>query len=293
MFLANSPFDRLSVAGINFDFIPQGHILDILQNWRITGKRTYLAVTNPHSVMLCRRDPDMRHATAHATLTLPDGVGIILAAKLLGYGRRHRCTGPALMLEICDRGRELNFRHFFLGGAQGIPEKLAHRLQSRFPGLHVCGTLSPPFRHLSDDEDNQLVRYINSTKPDILWIGLGAPKQEIWMANHFGRIHAPVMIGVGAAFDFHSGNLSWAPGWVRRFGIEWAYRLLREPRRMWRRNLDSPLFLLHVLAQSLRSRLYSFLHRQPTPQQNPSPNLQLYLPQSRTTHSPRRPVPDP
>jgi N-acetylglucosaminyldiphosphoundecaprenol N-acetyl-beta-D-mannosaminyltransferase len=259
-----SPSPQGDVAGVELDFVLMGHVIDAVEQWRQSGQSNYIVLTNPHSVMLCRRDAEMRAATQSAALTLPDGVGVIVAAEILGYGRRHRVTGPALMLDLCDRGRERNLRHFFYGGAPGVAEELARRLSEIFPGLIVAGTACPPFRQLSDAEEAAAVDAINATSADVLWIGLGAPKQEKWMRDHLGRIDSPAMIGVGAAFDFHSGNVKWAPWIVRKLGIEWAYRLALEPRRMWRRNLDSPLFLLHVLKQAMIQRVARLLHRSPT-----------------------------
>jgi N-acetylglucosaminyldiphosphoundecaprenol N-acetyl-beta-D-mannosaminyltransferase len=144
------------------------------------------------------------------------------------------------MLQLCEDAREYGFRHFFYGGAEGVADKLAERLTGLFPGLQVAGTYCPPFRKLSEDEQDDVAAKINATQPDIVWVGLGAPKQEKWMAEQVRRIKAPAMIGVGAAFDFHSGNVQWAPRFVRRCGIVWAYRLAVEPRRMWRRRPQPP-----------------------------------------------------
>jgi N-acetylglucosaminyldiphosphoundecaprenol N-acetyl-beta-D-mannosaminyltransferase len=190
-----------------------------------------------------------------AGMTLPDGIGIIIAAKLLGYSHNGRVTGPLLMLKLCDWGREYGYRHFFYGGAEGVAEKLAENLKKEYPDLEVAGIYAPPYRSVTEQEDRNIVDMINSKKPDIVWIGLGAPKQEIWMAEHLERIHAPVMIGVGAAFDFHSGNVKWSPVWIRNLGLEWVYRLAQNPRRMWRRNLDSPLFLTMVLCLAAAKRI--------------------------------------
>jgi N-acetylglucosaminyldiphosphoundecaprenol N-acetyl-beta-D-mannosaminyltransferase len=198
---------------------------------------------------MCRQDAALQQATQGAALTLPDGVGIILAANLLGYSHQGRVTGPLLMLRLCDWGRAERLRHFFYGGAVGVAEALAWRLTRRYPGLDVAGTCRPPFRELTPSEDTEIVRRINATKPGVVWVGLGSPKQEKWMARHVGQIDAAALIGVGAAFDFHSGRVRWAPAWMRRMGIEWAYRLLLEPRRMWRRNVNSVFFLAGVLRQ--------------------------------------------
>ena len=267
---------QADVAGVSFDFVLMRQVIDAVEQWRRRGNRSYIVLTNPHSVMLCRRDEQMRRATLAAGLTLPDGVGVVLAANLLGYGRQHRVTGPALMLDLCDRGRERGLRHFFYGGSEGVADELARRLSKEFPGLNVVGTMSPPFRKLSEDEDRAAIAEINATKPDIVWVGLGAPKQEKWMREHLGRIHATAMIGVGAAFDFHSGNVQWAPWWVPHFGVEWAYRLMLEPKRMWRRNLDSPIFLAHVLMQAAGQRLRAVLHATPLrPQTAGTPQQQM------------------
>jgi N-acetylglucosaminyldiphosphoundecaprenol N-acetyl-beta-D-mannosaminyltransferase len=199
--------------------------------------------------MLCCRDEAMAYATAGSDLTLPDGVGIVLAATVLGYPHSGRIAGPELMLDVCDRGRSHNLRHFLYGGKDGIADALARRLQKRFPGLAVAGTYCPPFRHLTLEEDRAVVKLINDARPDIVWAGLGAPKQEKWMATHRGRIQAPVMVGVGAAFDFHSQSVKRAPQMMREMGLEWLHRLFTEPRRMWRRNLDGLLFFLLILRQ--------------------------------------------
>jgi len=240
---------RPRILGVGCDLVTYDEALGAIDAWRQAGERHYVALINPHSLMLCQRDKSFRAVIEGACLALPDGVGLTLAAKVLGFESRGRVTGPALMLRLCDWGRERGYRHYFYGGKEGVAEELARRLGERFPGLLVAGTFSPPFRPLTEEEDAPIVQKINATRPDVVWVGLGAPKQEKWMAAHVGRIAAAAMIGVGAAFDFHSGNVKWAPRWVREIGMEWAWRLAHEPRRLWRRNLDSPLFLLAVLKQ--------------------------------------------
>jgi N-acetylglucosaminyldiphosphoundecaprenol N-acetyl-beta-D-mannosaminyltransferase len=253
--LADAANRRRRIAGIDFDFVIAAEVASIIASWRRCGARNYISITNPHSVMVCRRDRAMHEATAGAALTFPDGVGIILAARLLGYGRRYRVTGPNLMLKVCDQGRTYGLRHFFLGGSEGVAQRLAERLSTRFSGLLVAGTCTPPFRRLAAGEDQELVDRISAAAADVVWVGLGAPKQEKWMATHVGKIQATTMIGVGAAFDFHSGNAKWAPFWIRKLGLEWAHRFALNPRRMWRRNLDSPLFLGIVGWQVLHNTL--------------------------------------
>jgi len=273
MFRSVVDCDRLKVAGVEFDFLLKADVIRAVDYWRDRGQRQYVVLTNPHSVMLCGRHWGMRRATTRAAIRLPDGVGIVVAAKLLGYGRRHRVTGPALMLELCDKGREQGYRHFFYGGGDGIAERLVERLSGEFPGLQVAGTYCPPFTDRVAAEDPAVIDRINATRPDIVWVGLGAPKQEVWMAANRGRLNAAAMIGVGAAFDFHSGNVPWAPTWMRKCGMEWAYRLLAEPKRMWRRNLDSPMFLSRVLGQAAAKRVarLAWWRNAPTPRPTPAP----------------------
>jgi N-acetylglucosaminyldiphosphoundecaprenol N-acetyl-beta-D-mannosaminyltransferase len=236
---------KSTILGVDFDLIDFAAVLDAIRCWRRDHLRRTIVISNPHSVMMARRDSLMRSATQQAALVLPDGVGIILAARILGLPHHGRITGPALMLYLCDHGRNLGLRHFFYGGSPSVVERLA----DRFPGLDVAGSFSPPFGPIDPEEDQGIVDRINQTRPDVVWVGLGAPKQEIWMARHIGRIQASTLIGVGAAFDFHAGAIPWAPTWIRSLGLEWAYRLCIEPKRLWRRNLDSPRFLLSVLRQ--------------------------------------------
>jgi N-acetylglucosaminyldiphosphoundecaprenol N-acetyl-beta-D-mannosaminyltransferase len=246
---------RRHVAGVPFDFISPQKVLKTIEHWRQSGRREYIEVNNPNAVVCCRQDWEMMRATLRAGLSLPDGVGVVLAALVLGYHRRHRVTGPALMLHLCDRGRQFGYRHYFYGGGPGVAQRLAERLTKRFDGLSVAGIYTPPFTSLSRWEDALVIQKINSARPDIVWVGLGCPKQEKWMLAHVDRIHAPAMIGVGAAFDFHSGAVKWAPKFIRRCGMEWLYRLLMEPTRMWSRNVRGLQFAALVMQQSLQHHL--------------------------------------
>ncbi|MEN6428947.1 MAG: WecB/TagA/CpsF family glycosyltransferase [Phycisphaerales bacterium] len=238
-----------NILGTRFSLLSYRDVMRTVAGWRDDREQHYITLTPPHSVLMCRRDSRLHEATEAASLTLPDGVGIILASKLLGYPHRGRVTGPTLMLRLCDWGREEGLRHYFYGGAPGVAEALAHRLEQRYSGLKVVGTCSPPFREMTPAEDAQTGNRINRAEPDVVWVGLGSPKQEKWMAEHLGRLDVAAMIGVGAAFDFHSGRVKWAPEWIRNVGVEWAYRLATEPKRMWRRNVDSFIFLAGVLHQ--------------------------------------------
>jgi N-acetylglucosaminyldiphosphoundecaprenol N-acetyl-beta-D-mannosaminyltransferase len=241
----------VGIAGVDFHLVGMNSVLEMICRWRELGRRGCITLVNPHSVMLCRKYAEMKAALQRSALVLPDGIGIILAAKLLSLRHSGRISGPELMLHICDAGRRYGLAHYFYGGGDGVCFRLADQLSRRYPGLEIAGCYTPPFRDLTEDEDAAVVRRINAAGPDILWVGLGAPKQERWMAQHAERIEASAIIGVGAAFDFHSGNRPWCPAPLRNLGLEWAYRLACEPRRLWRRNIDSFLFLRRVADQLL------------------------------------------
>ena len=160
------------------------------------------------------------------------------------------------MLELCEQGLRRGWRHYFYGGAEGVATELVRRLELRFSTLAVAGTQSPPFRKLTQSELDHSLAHISAARPDIVWVGLGCPKQEIWMREHAKKIEGAVVIGVGAAFDFHSGKIARAPSWMRRMGLEWLHRLVSEPARLWRRYLVlGPQFLLRAGIQSVRVRL--------------------------------------
>lgn len=244
---------RRSILGVGVDVVDFEEVVRRVEQWRATGERRCIVVTNPHSILMCRRDCEMMAATQGGALVLADGVGTTLALRLLYRMRAVRLAGPELMLRLFDAGRATGLRHFLYGGRPDVLQGLCQRLQRRFPEAIICGAFSPPFRASSAGEDAEVVEMISNTKPEVVWVGLGAPKQEKWMAAHVGQIRAAALIGVGAAFDFHSGSVPWAPKWIRSAGLEWAYRLAHEPTRLWRRNLDSPRFLYHVLKQWMSS----------------------------------------
>ena len=237
-------YAQQAMLGVSIDLIDYCSVLDTIVRWKDTGARRYICVTSPHSIMLCRGDLAMRAATAGAALRVPDGIGIILVATLLGIRHRGRVSGPTLTLRICDKGRQRNLRHYFYGGLDGCAEEMARRLSDSYPGLQVAGAMAPRFGDLTPAEDAEVIQSINAAKPDIVWVGLGAPKQEKWMSAHLGLINCTAMIGVGAAFDFHAGRVRWAPERIRKLGIEWVYRFMTEPRRMWRRDLQSAMFVV-------------------------------------------------
>lgn len=209
--------------------------VDLMERW--IDERLGRVVCFPGSDMLaaCQRNTRLRAALNTADLTATDGMMLVRLCRWLGAADAERVYGPDVMLELCRRSADRGYRHFFYGGAPDVVATLVDRLQQQFPGLSVAGTCSPPFRPLTEKELDEDVRQINDSHADVVWIGLGTPKQEIWMADNRSRLRAPLVLGVGAAFDFHAGSVRQAPRWLRAAGGEWFFRLCTQPRRLWRR----------------------------------------------------------
>ena len=226
--------------------------LEIVDGWIKRGEHNFVCVRDVHGVMRCQDDEELRQIHNQAGLVTPDGMPLVWISRLRGFRHVDRVYGPDLMLAICERSLGQGYSHFFYGGDKGVAELLKVRLQARCPGLNVVGTYTPPFRPLTEEEDEDIVKRINTLRPDIIWIGLSTPKQEQWMAAHLGRLKAPVMIGVGAAFDFHAGLKRQAPYWMQRSGLEWLFRLVSEPRRLWYRYVVLvPKFLVMLVGSAL------------------------------------------
>jgi len=227
--------ERGDVLGVSVNAITMDDAVATIERWIGEGRREYVCITGVHGVMECRRDPSLRKIHNQAGMVTPDGVPLVYFLRLIGKQRPQRVYGPDLMREMIAVSTRQGYRQFFYGGDVGVAEKLKETLIESFPGLRVTGTFCPPFRELTPEEDQAAVDMINAARPDIVWIGLSTPKQERWMAKHLGRIEAPVMIGVGAAFDFLAGTKRQAPTWMQRHALEWLFRLCSEPRRLWRR----------------------------------------------------------
>jgi N-acetylglucosaminyldiphosphoundecaprenol N-acetyl-beta-D-mannosaminyltransferase len=241
------------VMGVRVSAVDMDLALATIARWIETGDRHYVCVTGVHGIMESQADESVRAIHNEAGMVTPDGMPLVWLSRLLGASHVEQVCGTALMLACCEHSLERGRRHFFFGGGPGVPELLSVRLQQRWPGLAIAGTLSPPFRPLSAQEDEDVVRLINEARPDIVWVGLSTPSQERWMAAHAQRLRASVLIGVGAAFDFNAGLKRRAPRWMQRFGLEWSFRLATEPRRLWRRYLsNNPRFVWGLLRQALR-----------------------------------------
>ena len=242
---------RAEVLGVRVSALTMADALEIIDGWIAARARSYVCVTGVHGVMECQGDPELLRIHNEAGLVTPDGMPLVWLGRRRGNPRTERVYGPDLMLAACARSLVTGYRHFFYGGAEGVPELLAERLCRRYPGVRVCGTYSPPFRPLTDEEEAEVAERIDAARPDIVWVGLSTPKQERWMAAQRGRLEAPVLIGVGAAFDFHAGLKSQAPRWMQRSGLEWLHRLASEPRRLGPRYLvNNPRFIGRLVGEA-------------------------------------------
>ena len=229
------------------------------------GKAGYVTVTGVHGVMESQRDPELRRIHNRSFLTTPDGVPMVWVGKWNGCGEIDRVYGPDLMLQVIRATAGTGRRHFFFGGKEGVARELGERMKSWFPGTEVAGTFCPPFRPLTDEEERALADRLRETRPSFFWVGLSTPKQERFMHDFLARHpdlcenwdHGLIMLGVGAAFDFHTGRVTQAPRWMQRRGLEWFFRLCQEPRRLWRRySVNNTGFIRAILPQLMDLKKY-------------------------------------
>jgi N-acetylglucosaminyldiphosphoundecaprenol N-acetyl-beta-D-mannosaminyltransferase len=224
------------ILGVRIDAVQIPDVVKRMEEWIATGHSSHsIAFTGLHGVSEAHKDPKFKTIVNDANLVVPDGMPLVWFGRWRGHPLRRRVYGPELMETFCHETGS-RYRHFFYGGAPGVAESLANSLRERFT-IGVGGTFSPPFRQLTEEEDRVIVDRIHEAAPDVLWVGLSTPKQERWIYEHRSRLRVPVLLGVGAAFDLNSGRLRRAPEWMRENGLEWLFRLLVEPRRLWKRYL--------------------------------------------------------
>jgi N-acetylglucosaminyldiphosphoundecaprenol N-acetyl-beta-D-mannosaminyltransferase len=249
--------NRVSVLGVGISVLNLKTALAAVADAVQKRRKGYICVTGVHGVMEAQDDAAFKEILNHAFLCTPDGMPMVWAGKLNGHREMNRVYGPDLMLDICAWSETSGCKHFFYGGTEGVANLLAEKLKAKFPKLPVTGTFTPPFRPLNAEEVAALQKQIESVKPDILWVGLSTPKQEKFMAEFLPKLDVTLMIGVGAAFDFHSGRVRQAPRWMQRSGLEWFYRLCSEPRRLAKRYFrNNPLFVLKYFGQLTSLKKY-------------------------------------
>lgn len=244
---------RVDILGVQVSAINLDTAVGSIERWISSGQRQYVCVTGVHGVMESQADRSLMRIHNESGLTTPDGMPLVWCGRLAGAERMSRVYGPDLMLRVLQLSEERGWRHFFYGAGPGVPDRLATNLRATLPKLRVVGTHSPPFRELNEAERSQTVRMLNGSGANIVWVGLSTPKQERWMSTFRPLLDAEVLIGVGAAFDIHAGVVPQAPKWMQQSGLEWAFRLGVEPRRLWRRYLvNNPRFLRQILTNRPR-----------------------------------------
>jgi N-acetylglucosaminyldiphosphoundecaprenol N-acetyl-beta-D-mannosaminyltransferase len=238
---------RIRMLGTPVDILSMESLLTIMERWIHEQDRAHwIACTNHHGLMEALRDNSFRQVLESAALSIPDGYRLMKIARRRGLAAQ-QLTAPDLMDRFCELARHRGYSSYFYGDTEETLGKLVESLTSKYPGLKIAGTLSPPFRPLSPNEEALLIERVNQARPDVLWVGLGLPKQERWIARNLERLHVPVIAAVGATFKFHSGMVSRAPGWMVRNGYEWVWRIAHEPRRLFRRVVMlGPPFLWNV-----------------------------------------------
>lgn len=243
---------RVNILGVGLSAINYDVALKVVEEWIKSGHGAYVTVTGVHGVMEAQKDEELRGIFNRAGMVTPDGMPMVWVSRYYGEKSVSRVYGPNLMLKVCERSQETGWRHFFYGGKEGVNEILTQRLREKFPDIQVAGTYCPPFRPLTQEEEDEVINQIIESKADIVWVGLSTPKQERFMAKVTERLPKQVLFGVGAAFDFHAGLVKQAPSWIQSSGLEWAFRLYQEPKRLWRRYLThNPAFIWRIGLQFL------------------------------------------
>ena len=243
----------VDVLGVRVSAINLPAAVELADEAIANGQRGYICVTGVHGVMEAQNDAQFLNILNGAFINTPDGMPMSWVGWANGFRDMDRVYGPDFMLAMCKLSVLRGYRNFLLGGKPGVAQALKSSLEMRFPGLNVVGTYTPPFRQLTREEETSLFKYVHDVKPDIIWVGLSTPKQERFMAKYGGRLAIPLMVGVGAAFDIHTGQTHDAPAWMKRSGLQWLHRLVQEPRRLGPRYLkNNPRFLYLVSRQLVR-----------------------------------------
>jgi len=247
--LTTTKVGTIQVLGSRIHLVSASRTVDEIEGWISVkdGRCRRVIVTGFHGLLHADNDPKMHEILNGAELWAPDGIAPVLVARLRGYRKVQRAPGMDIMLEFFRRSNQRSYSSYFYGDTDATLTALREKVEREYPGHRVVGLFAPPFRNLTPDEDNEVIERINAARPDVLWVGLGMPKQDVWIYERLHRLHVPVAIGVGAAFGFAAGTVERCPQLIGRMGFEWAYRFLREPRKLWRRDLiDGPTFLFRL-----------------------------------------------
>lgn len=246
---------QVAILGTRIMGVTLEEAFGLLDELVSSSRKDYVCFCEAHLSVQGMTSRAVREALDKAAYVFPDGVSMTLGARMCGTRLPARLTGPGTMLAYMQHGVGLGYRHFLCGGGEGVAEKLKTSLEEKIPGINIVGTFVPPFRGMLDKEFSDLQEKIHAVKPDIMWVALGAPKQELWMSKNTAALDVPLMLGVGAAFDFHAGVRKWAPAWIRAVGLEWLYRMLTGGRRVFIRNLRFETSFVYYLLKDWVARL--------------------------------------
>lgn len=247
---------KTRILGIPVHALNMDLAVSTVEGWAKARQARYVCVREVNGIMDAVEHPELKNIHENAGLITPDGMPLFWMLRLRGYSNTTRVCGRELMENVAQASVKSGLKHFFYGGAPGVAEKLKHTFETRFPGIQIVGTHTPPFRALTADEDAAVIEQIKTSGAHFVWVGISSPKQEYWMRDHVGKLPC-VLFGVGAAFDFHSGARPVAPRWMQKTGFEWLFRLMTEPRRLWKRYLvNNPKFLFFLLLDALHLKRF-------------------------------------
>lgn len=250
----------IDVLGVRVNVTNLSLASQTISQWIDSRQKTYVCVAPVSTIVDCQKDKKYREIVNNSGMTTPDGMPLVWLGKIRGQKKIKRTYGPDLMLNMCQLSQEKGYRHYFYGSSSQTLDRLQQRLKKKFPSLNIVGSYAPPVRGVRGLEDDDVLRQIDGARPDILWVALGSPKQDYWMHLHRSKLNVPVMIGIGAAFDFLAGTKPQAPVWMRQCGLEWFFRLLSEPRRLWKRYLLGNTEFIYLLAKNtLKNRFKNYV----------------------------------
>ena len=245
-----------NVLGVPVDALNMEDAISLIAERLQRGPKGYVCAIGVHGILESLRDGSVANALGNAAVGLPDGTPTVWLGRLQGHRSMNHVTGPAIMREVFSRRQFAGYSHFFYGGKAGVAEELASSIRVRFPWIRVAGTFTPPFRSLTPDEESELISKINDARPDIVWVGISTPRQDLFMQRMIPHLNTRLMFGVGAAFDFLTGRIRDCPSWMKRAGLHWLHRLAQDPKHLWRRNLANIAFLWHIGLQLIGIRSY-------------------------------------
>ncbi len=236
--LKQQNIETCNILGVNIVISNMAQISSLFLDNLEKLRGEYVCISNVHTTVMASEDEQYRRVQNEAVMALPDGKPLVLACRKKGFKNAKRIAGPDLMPGILNTSQKYGYTHYFYGSTEETLELLKKKLLKKYPDIKIAGMYAPPFRPLTEMEDEVIIKQINDTAPDFIWVGLGAPKQENWMNSHKGKLNG-VMLGVGAAFDFHAGTVKRAPRWMQEWCLEWLYRLWQDPRRLFKRYLET------------------------------------------------------